>query len=126
MWEHLWDITRITQALSSKEERREMKTTYANRVGSIMYGMVCSRSNLTHVVSVISKFMSNRRHAYWETLKWILIYLDGTISSSLVYRRLTHNRVVIEGFVDVEYAGNVDTRESLFGYVFTLFGTIVF
>ena len=34
-------------------------------------------------------------------------------------------RDVLEGYVDADFAGNVDTRKSLSGFVFTLFGTTV-
>lgn len=32
---------------------------YANLVGSLMYDVVCSRPNLAHVMSVVSRYMSN-------------------------------------------------------------------
>lgn len=31
----------------------------------------------------------------------------------------------LEGYVDVDYVGNIDTRKSLLCFVFTLFGTVV-
>jgi len=31
----------------------------------------------------------------------------------------------MEGFVDTDYAGDVYTRKSIFGYVFPLFGNVV-
>lgn len=31
----------------------------------------------------------------------------------------------VEGFVDSDYAGNLDTRKSLTGFVFTFFGTSI-
>ena len=42
-----------------------------------------------------------------------------------MYRRSTFNRATIKRYVDADYAGNINTRLSLFEYVFTLFrGTI--
>jgi len=86
---NLWNTFRtLHKSLSypspsyTEEGRREMETTpYFNKVGSIMYEMVCSRSNLTHVISVVRRFMGNPRHAHWEDLKWVLRFLNGTISS---------------------------------------------
>jgi len=55
----------VSQALRIEEQRRKMKITLkVNGVGSIMYGMVCNRLNLTHVVMVVSRYMadSGRTH----------------------------------------------------------------
>jgi len=55
----------------------------------------------------------------------VLRYLTGTISSGLIYRRFNLDKATIEGHVDVDYIGNVDIKMSLFGYVFTLFSTVI-
>lgn len=55
----------------------------------------------------------------------MLRYLTGTISSGLIYRRFNLDKTTIEGHVDVDYIGNVDIKMSLFGYVFTLFSTVI-
>jgi len=52
---------------------------------------MCDTPNLAHVVSVVSKFMADLGRVHLETLKWVLGYLNGTISSGLMYRRSTHN-----------------------------------
>ena len=42
------------------EETKDMsKVPYANAVGCLMYVMVCTRPNLVHAVSVVSKYMAN-------------------------------------------------------------------
>ena len=51
---------------------------YASAVGSLMYGMVCTRPDISYVVSVISRYMGNPRNGHWQTVKWILRYLRGT------------------------------------------------
>jgi len=50
----------IKQCPQSNEEKSKMEgTPYASGVGSIMYGMVCSRPDLSYAISVISRFMAN-------------------------------------------------------------------
>ena len=45
---------------SSVEENDYMSCVpYANSVGSLMYAMVCTRPDISHVVGVISKYMEN-------------------------------------------------------------------
>jgi hypothetical protein len=47
------------------EETEDMsKVSYASVVACLMYGIVCIRPDLAHVVSVVSKYMANsgRQH----------------------------------------------------------------
>jgi len=90
-----------------------------------MYGIVSSKPDLAHVVSVVSRFMTNHERVHREALKWVLKYLNGTVSSGLMYRQSTQNRDTIDKFVSIDYARNVDTKMSLSLYAFTLFGTTV-
>jgi len=48
---------------------------YASALGSLMYTMVCTRPDLTYVVSIVNRFMSNSKKQYWEAVKWVLRYL---------------------------------------------------
>ena len=58
------------QSPKTKEERNHMNTVpYASTIGSLMYVMVCTRSDITHVVGVVSKFMSRPRKQHWEVVK---------------------------------------------------------
>ena len=77
-----------------------------------MHGMVCSRPDLAHAVSIISRFMEDPGSAYWEAMKWTLRYLNGSLKAGLRYKKTLHEAAII-GYVDVDFAGNVDTRKSL-------------
>lgn len=115
-----------TQEPKTEEERTRMKTVpYASGVGSVMYGMVCSRPDLAHAVSVVSRFMANPGMTHWNALKWLLRYLNGSLGSGLRFKRSTQVEEALTGYVDADFAGCVDTRKSTTGYVFTLFGTAV-
>jgi hypothetical protein len=37
---------------------------YANIVGSIIYVIICTHSNISHVVSVVNRFMRNPDKVY--------------------------------------------------------------
>ena len=59
------------QSHSTPKEVSDMATIpYSNGVGSIMYNMVCSRPDLAHTISVVSRFMENTGRIHWEALKW--------------------------------------------------------
>jgi hypothetical protein len=98
--------------------------TYVSAVGSLMYAMVCTRPDIAHAVGVLSKYMSKPGKEHWTTVKRVFRYLHGTASYVLCYeRRLGLDKVVdIHGFVDADWAGDLDRRRSTNGYVFNLFG----
>jgi hypothetical protein len=60
---------------STDEIKQKMhRVTYASAVGSLMYAMVCTRPDIAHVVSTVSRFMSNLGRPHWQAVKWILRY----------------------------------------------------
>ena len=69
-----------------KEEVKYMEEIpYASVVGSIMYAMVCSRSDLVYATSMISRFMSSLGKEHWNVVKWVLRYLKGSIDVGILY-----------------------------------------
>ncbi|KAL4317979.1 hypothetical protein GQ457_18G008540 [Hibiscus cannabinus] len=102
---------------TDKECEEMAKVPYASAVGCLMYAMVCTRPDLAHVVGHVSK--PGRRH--WEAIKWIFRYLKGTVGHGIVFGSQQHDPLVV-GYVDSDYAGDLDDRRSTTGYVFTLGG----
>lgn len=48
------------QSSTSEKEKEEMKTApYASAVGSLMYAMVCTRSDIAYTVGVVNCFLAN-------------------------------------------------------------------
>jgi len=52
--------------------------SYANVVGSLMYVVICTRTNISHAVGVVSSYMENLGRERWNVVKWVLWYLRGT------------------------------------------------
>ena len=52
-----------------KEIEDMSKVSYVSAVGCLMYAMVCTRSDLAHAVSVVSKYMANLVRQHWDTVK---------------------------------------------------------
>ena len=84
-------------------------------VGSLMYEMVCTRLSIAHAVEFLSRYMSKPWKEHWTTIKRVFRYLCGTTSYGLCYQgRLGLDRVVdIHGFVDVDYAGDLQVGMCL-------------
>ena len=92
---------------------------YASAVGSLMYAMVCTRPDITHAVGVVSRYMANPGKKHWEAVKWFLRYLRGTSSTSLCFGK---GKVTLQGFVDADLGGDVDSSKSTSGYIYTIGG----
>ena len=107
---------------TTDEERRHMtQVPYANAVGCLMYAMICTRPDITHVVSVVSKFMTNLWKEHWNTVKLILRYLKRTKDFGISFG--SSNGVdELEGFVDADYVGDLNNMRSTTGFIFMLFG----
>ena len=57
-----------------------------------------------------------------ERVQWIFSYLRGTTYHALCFR---DSDIVLQGYVDVDMAGDKDIRMSTIGFVFTVGGTTV-
>jgi hypothetical protein len=63
--------------------------------------------------------MENPGKEHWATMKWVLWYLRGTSDYCITYNS---GRELVCGYVDYDFAGDLDKRRSTSGYVFTLAG----
>ena len=75
------------QCPKTQEEEEDMShVPYASAVGSLMYAMVCTRPDITHVVGVLSRFMSKPGKEHWTRVKWVFRYLHGNSDYGLCYQ----------------------------------------
>ena len=110
------------QLLKTEEERNHMsKVPYASAIGSLM-AIVCIRPDIVHAVRVVSKFRSRPEKQHWEAVKWILRYLKDSSDTCLYFTSASWK---LQGYVDADFAGDIDSRKSTTGFVFTLGGTAI-
>ena len=55
----------------------------------------------------------------------MLRYLSGTLNQGLVYGKSGIKSEGINGFVDSDFAGDLDRRRSLIGYLYMLDGCLI-
>jgi hypothetical protein len=111
-----------SQCPKTIEETKDMsKVPYASAVGCLMYAMVYTRPDLAHAVSVVSKYMANPGKQHWDAVKWIFRYLKGTIDYDITFVRQKSGLSIV-GYVNADYARDLDDRRSTTGYLFTFIG----
>ncbi|KAH9771354.1 Integrase catalytic domain-containing protein [Citrus sinensis] len=113
-----------TQLSPSTDAEREymLQVLYSNAVGSLMYAMVCTRPDISHAVGIVSRYMHNPGKGHWQTVKWILRYIQKTMDVGLLFERDDTLGQGVIGYVDYDYVGDLDKRRSTTGYVFTFAG----
>ena len=107
---------------TTDEKEKMASIPYSSAVGSLMYCMVCTRPDIAHAVSTVSRFLSNPGKEHWEAVKWIFKYLRGTSKLCLSFGG---SKPVLKGFTDADMAGDLDGRKSTFGFLFTFAGGAV-
>ena len=95
-----------------------LSVPYSSAIGLVMYTMICTRHDLANSISLLSKYMSNHNCDHWETSKWLLRYIKGTLNEGLVYHS-SKESVEQVSFIGSNYVGDKDKRR-LTSYVFTV------
>jgi hypothetical protein len=86
--------------LDVEEERYMFRIPYTCAIGSLMYAMVCTRPDIAHAVSVVSRFMSKPGKEHWKAVQWILEYLRGTSKYGLIFdQRATSSGLILLGIL---------------------------
>ena len=85
-----------------------------------MYAMMCTQPNISQAVSMDSRYMHDPRKGHQQAAKWILRYILGTIDLGLKFERDDNVGSHLVGYVDSDFAGDLDKARSTTGYMFTL------
>ena len=86
-----------------------------------MYAMVSTRPDIAHAVGVLSRYMVTPGKEYWAIVKRVFRYLCGMTYLAICYHE-NSEEVGVHGFIDSNWARDIDGRRSTSGYVFRLFG----
>jgi transposase InsO family protein len=96
---------------------------YRSVLGSVMWGQLATRPDLSFAVSLLTRFQANPGIEHWNALIHVIGYINNTIDYGLTYSRDAD--LSPSAFVDADYGGCKDTRRSTSGYVFTMSGGAV-
>lgn len=54
-----------------------LHVSYSNAVGSFIYAVVCTRPNISHAPSMVSRYLLCSGKVYWQTMKLIFEIFKG-------------------------------------------------
>ncbi|KAL0328125.1 UNVERIFIED_CONTAM: Retrovirus-related Pol polyprotein from transposon TNT 1-94 [Sesamum calycinum] len=100
----------------------ECQIEYSRIIGSLMYTMNCTRSDIAYTVNKLSRFTSNHSKDHWKGLIRVLRYLKYTSNYGLHYTRYP---TVLEGYSDANRISDSKDTKSTSGYIFTIGGGAV-
>ena len=109
------------------EERKEVENIpYKSLVGSVLHLCRSTRPDLSCAIGILAKYQKDPGPRHWNAAKKLLRYLAGTRDYGIIYGRdrskdgIPHG--IMHGWVDSDYAGDLDRRRSRSGYVFYSWG----
>ena len=95
-----------------------LQTEYHALIGSLMYFMIGTHLDLTYTVSMLSKFSSNPSNDHFFAAKQVFHYLQTTATLSLTF--IMNQESHLKGYLDSDWAGDIDDSKSTSCYLFTL------
>lgn len=114
----------------SKEEGAPLNKQafpYGQLVGTLNYLAVCTRPDIAYAVGALSRYLHSPTTVHGQAARTVGRYLKGTADFGISYGSSSTSssngsNIKLEGYCDSDYAGDLDTRRSTTGYVFTLNG----
>ena len=103
----------------------ELATTkpYRGVIGSLMHPMIWTRPDLAFSVSTLGQFCSNPTETHWQAAEDVLRYVNQTATLGIAYTCGDESsRFKIKVYADSDWASDMLTGKSCFGYVVYLGG----
>jgi hypothetical protein len=97
----------------SEEDQR----TYRSGVGMLLYLVKHSRPDIANAVRELSKVADGATKDHWKALLRVIKYVLSTENYGLKIKPALKEGFYMEGISDSEYAGDKDSRISVYGYI---------
>ncbi|RDX96077.1 hypothetical protein CR513_21308, partial [Mucuna pruriens] len=111
----------LKQCSNNDLERNEMQNIpYASVVRSLIYTQVYTRPDITFVVGVLDKYLSDPRMQHWKAVKHVMCYLRRTKGHMLTYQKPEDLEII--RYSDSNFARCQDSKRSTSGYIYMLTG----
>jgi hypothetical protein len=112
---------------NKRQATNEETKLYQSIVGSINYLAWQTRPDLIWICGKLAKFNVNPSKQHLKAAKRVLQYIKGTIYYCIVLGLGGSGKMGwrLHGYVDSDYAGDLETRKSNYGWVFYFAGGVI-
>lgn len=90
---------------------------YLRLLGGLLYLATHTRPDIAFVLGALARYSQRPTTAHWAALKGVLRYLAGTADLRLHLGGCGAD--ALQGWCDADWAGDLDSRRSTTGYLFT-------
>jgi hypothetical protein len=95
---------------------------YRSMIKSLLY-LTAIRPDIAFSVGICARFQANSKKSHITIVKCIIRYVNDTLLYGIWYSRETN--LVVAGYFDADWAGNVDDRKSTSGGCFYVGNNLV-
>jgi hypothetical protein len=78
--------------------------------------LAATQPDIVHGVGIVSRFIETPRQSHLQAAKHILRYVKGMKNDGIFYS--CANKMELVGYIDNDWAGDIEKRKSTLGYVF--------
>jgi hypothetical protein len=94
------------------------QTKYRSGVGMLLYLVKHSRPDISNAVRELTKVLDGATNAHWKSLIRTIKFVLDTRLYALKLSPFTRNgSLFLHGYSDSEFAGDRETRKSVFGFI---------
>ena len=88
-----------------------------------MYAQVCTHLDITYIVGILGRYLSNPGMDHWKAVKRVMRYLQRIKDYMLTYRR--SDQLEIIDYFDSDFVGCQDNQKSTSDYIYLLAGGVI-
>jgi hypothetical protein len=99
--------------------------SYQSTIGMLMYPMLGTCPDLAYMVAALGQHSASPSTEHQHALDCTFRYLRATSDKHLVFQRGTPGSLMLHGFIDADWASDVNDCKSMSGFIFMLGGTAV-
>jgi hypothetical protein len=108
-----------------KTEMQQYRSLYAKGTAMAQWICIVCRPDIACIVSQLASFTTNPGMPHWFAFKRLMRYLRGTPCLGLLFDGHSKDGIVPKGFVDSDYANDIDDRRSRSGHAIIMAGAAV-
>lgn len=98
---------------------------FQSAISALMYPSLCTRPDLAYTVAALGRHAANPGPDHLRALDRVFRYLRGTTDTRLIFQKGTPHGSILRGYVDADWASDVNDRKSTSGFVFLLGGAAI-